>query len=184
LLPCRPLADRSTPGWEELAAFRREEQRRNLRPGTIDCREKVLSSLARQVGQPLSSIAPEELEEWLDSRRISASSRYLYITIVAAFYRWAAAEGLCVSNPAERLSRPRLPRLRPHPISDEDLEIALAVADDRMRCFLLLGALGGLRCLEIAALRRQDVMEAHKPPLLFVADGGTPVPLDAAQTAL
>jgi integrase len=46
---------------------------------------------------------------------------------------------------------------------------AVAMAEPQMRCMILLGALQGLRCQEIAGLDRQDVMEADM--LLQITQG-------------
>jgi integrase/recombinase XerD len=51
-------------------------------------------------------------------------------------------------------------------VSTEDLTTALLGADARMRAWLLLGALAGLRCLEIAALRPRDIVQTETGPVL------------------
>lgn len=61
-------------------------------------------------------------------------------------------------------------RYLPRPLPEDDLTKALAQADDRMRAWLCLGAFAGLRCQEIAGVKRTDVLLDRDPPLLVVMD--------------
>lgn len=64
----------------------------------------------------------------------------------------------------------------PRPIGTADLERALALADRRMRAWLLLMALAGLRCMEVSGLRPVDLLTADTGTLLFLQEakgGGT-----------
>ncbi len=70
----------------------------------------------------------------------------------------------------------RVPRATPRPISDSDLALALSRADARMTSWLLLMALAGLRCLEVAALCPVDLVEVGDGWLLHLREtkgGGT-----------
>ncbi len=57
-------------------------------------------------------------------------------------------------------------------VPNEDLARALGLADPQMRCFLLLGSLG-LKCMDIAILERNDVMEAEMLLRVTRRYGGT-----------
>lgn len=100
---------------------------------------------------------------------------------VQEFYRWALAEGLIGVDPTGRLVRPKIPRRLPRPIGEEQLLRAVLTATPRVRAWLVLAGWAGLRAMELAALRREDVLEDAAPPLLIVRDGkgqvGRAVPL-------
>ncbi len=64
--------------------------------------------------------------------------------------------------------RPKLPRHLPRPIGTDDLNRALLAADPRMRAWLTLAAYAGLRCVEIAGLRAEDVHLDREPPVLHL----------------
>jgi integrase/recombinase XerC len=93
----------------------------------------------------------------------AAASTRRRVAAYRGFYRWAVAEGLLESSPAERLRGPRVPTRVPR-LLDVD-EAAAAVEDpvqagwyqlrNRALLELLYGA--GLRVSEAAALDRRDV---------------------------
>lgn len=154
------------------SAFRRDQARRGLSQRTIWERDKVLNLLELwAVGIPLLALNREQIERWLDTRRLSPRSRSSYLSTLHCFYAWAVDEGLRPDDPTARIRRPKLPRLIPRPISDDDLRHALAVAPPRMKAWLALAAYEGLRCKEIALLRREDVLDKRTPPVLLVGEG-------------
>lgn len=155
-----------------LVGFLRDGERRNLSRNTIDDRRRLLLRLERWLDPtPLSAATQEQLEEWLDTLRIGPRSRYSYISALAALYGFLEDTDQRADNPTRRIRRPKLGRLLPRPISTDDLEFALMVADPRMRAWLTLAAYDGLRCAEIANLRREDVMDDHDPPILVIRQG-------------
>jgi integrase/recombinase XerC len=104
----------------------------------------------------------EDVQRFLDERRISARTRYAYLSNLHCFYQCAIRCGLAVSDPTFTILRPKLPRYLPRPIGDGDLQVALATAGTVMRAWIVLGAYGGLRCAEIAKLQRGDVIEGER----------------------
>jgi len=79
---------------------------------------------------------------------------------------------LLQADPSAALSVPRSPRRLPRPMPEGDLHTAIVNAPPRIRPWLMLAALGGLRCCEIARLRREDVLNSHTPPALLVHGKG------------
>jgi site-specific recombinase XerD len=155
-----------------LAAFQQHQHRRNLRAGTIDRRHRTLLQLAAWRGEAgIEHVTRDDLETWLDSCNLSPGARYTYIGTLAAFYRWLNDTGVIFEDPTAKLDRPRLPRRLPRPMPKEHLYRAVRLADPRMKAWLLLAGLEGLRCFEIAGLRREDVHERADPPSLLVVDG-------------
>jgi len=109
------------------------------------------------------TVTQAELVEWLAALPPMSVGRYNYwvSNVLAGFYRWAIEEhGFEIEvSPAWGLRTRKMPQTVPRAISDEDLTKTLAVATPARRVLLLLGALQGLRCCEIAGLRREDIME-------------------------
>ena len=128
-------------------------------------------------------MSKEGVEAWLDAHMARAEKRakckpshttwakrrYWLLSLLSCFYDWAVEAGHVPDIPVRKISRPRLRRTMSRPMSDEDLVRAVAMAEPQMRCMILLGALQGLRCQEIAGLDRQDVMEADM--LLQITQG-------------
>lgn len=152
------------------AAFRRDQLRRGLGSRTIDERDLVLGGLELHAGD-LLTVTREDIDEWLDSRKLCPRSRTSYLSSLHCFFAWAVDEDLRVDDPTARMRRPRLPRLVPRPMGTEDLRLALKVAPPRMKAWLALAAYEGFRCLEIANLRVEDVLDLRKPPVIRVSSG-------------
>lgn len=151
-----------------LTRFATAQARRGLRAGTISDRDRLLRRFLHDVN-PYEA-TPGDVEQWLDARRLTNKSRATYLSNLGPFFAWLAAEGERPDNPVDKIARPRLPRLLPRPAPDYDLRVGLEQANPRMRCWLLLAAYEGLRCFEIAALRREDVLDGQEPPLLRLSD--------------
>lgn len=155
----------------EIPAFAHAQRRRGLSPNTIVTRVRTLSAFRAWLGAPLCDADAETVEKWLDSCRLGPRARSTYLTSLSAYYRWAMRTGVAEHDPVTEIDRPRLSRLLPHPIPKTDLAVALQQAPPRMFAWLALGAFEGLRCHEIADLRRECILEGREPPLLIVRKG-------------
>jgi integrase len=85
-------------------------------------------------------------------------------------------DGLLEVDPTARIPAVRVPRGLPRPVTDVELARLVAGADARMRAWLLLMALAGLRCLEVAYLRPSDLIPSDTGTLLYLREckgGGT-----------
>lgn len=155
-------------GNELLGRFAVAQQRRGLRDSTISDRERLLIRFFRHV-DPYEATA-DDVEQWLDGCHLTNKSRATYLSNLGPFFAWMVADGERDDNPVDKIARPRLPRMLPRPAPAYDLDVALERAGPRMRCWLLLAAYEGLRCFEIAALCREDVLDGQEPPLLRLSD--------------
>lgn len=162
-----------TPSNEVLvAAFSRDQQKRNLSDRTIVARRSVLRLFASFCGVALLSIGAAEIDAFLESRELQAISRGHYISYLHNFYEWAIREELTDRDPTVRIPKPRRHKHLPRPISEGDLIQAFRMADTRMAAMLALGSYGGLRCMEIAGLRWEDIHWHRDPPLMLVRGKG------------
>src|SRR5690606_31112051 len=105
-----------------LRAWTIDMERRNLTRETIRRRQLVMRTIAAEVGDP-RTVGPDDLERWLDGRHLAARTRYHWISHMHAFYRWAQARGHLAADPTAQMVRPRLDRLLPRPIEDQDLAL-------------------------------------------------------------
>jgi integrase len=106
-----------------------------------------------------------DLISWRDQLRITDASIGVYIAIIRSFYTWAThpEQQLILANPAASLPAPRISKRLPRPISSENLALALERAVPRIRIWLVLAAYAGLRCCDIAPLRRDQILETARP---------------------
>lgn len=155
---------------ETLIAFVVDQQRRNLSAETVGRRRRVLRAFSQWAGVEPEDASRDQVVAWLDSCNIGARSRYMYLSSLHCFYEFLQREGIRLDDPTLTILRPRLPRLVPRPIIEADLAVALASADRRMRAWLALMSLQGFRCIDVASLRREDVLETREPPVIVTSN--------------
>lgn len=150
------------------------------RPSTVRHRERILRQWEAWLDVPVPNATHHDVMAWL-GRDLKPESRRTYLTALKGFYAWAVDEGICAEDPTVRVPSIHVRRGTPRPISSDDLRRALDAADYRMRAWLLLMALAGLRCMEVAALRPRDLMEAPAGWLLHLREtkGGRPATVPA-----
>lgn len=147
-------------GDPDLDEFDRwQEHLRGLRPNTIRVRRDVLGRLSLALGKPLRDATEADLLRWeqVSVAGRKAETRRAYVSHVRAFYRWAVAAGIVTTNPATRLTIPKLHHPLPRPMPESELRQAVQQARPKMRLMILLGAFCGLRCIEIAGLHWSDL---------------------------
>lgn len=157
---------------DELREFRAEMVRRSLLATSIDKRISILARCEMAIGHPLIDATTDELRDWLDAHKLVARSRYSYISHLASFWRWALIEERATRNPTLRLTRPKMRRSLPRPVSRDDFLYLLDQAPTKqLRAMIALAGYAGLRCIEIAQLDAGDIMESLDPPVLVVEKG-------------
>lgn len=144
---------------------------RNLRPSYIDVRRNMIRAVARELGKPVEDATEDDLAGWYHNLtvRITPAARAVALSHVRCYFMWLLRERLIVEDPTLRLVRPRTRRRLPRPISTAELARALELAEGRTRTWMLLAAYQGMRAIEIAGLRVEDVDLAND--LLAVTNG-------------
>jgi integrase/recombinase XerC len=147
-----------------ISGYALDMTRRNLSRKSIGVFRKALENFA-QVAE-LPEATAEDIHAWLETgphrTALSARSKSWYISALHGFYEWAIAAGHLSTDPTHGIRRPKVSRRLPRPLPAEELAGALELADGPMRAMLLLGALAGLRSMEIAGLRAEDVSLARR----------------------
>lgn len=160
---------------------------------SIHARMQVLSMLGRRTGVPVLQATSADLRRWQraqmggsDQASLCIRTRRVYAVHARQFYRWALTEALITEDPSTVLVLPKPPKGRPRPIGEDTLQSALASSPPAVRAWLVLAAGAGLRAMEIAALRREDVVDGGESPHLVVHGKGDKVrtvPLSSAVLA-
>lgn len=122
-------------------------------------RRGVLTRLARDLPAGLLAATGDDLDTWQASLDVSLSTLAGYTSHVRCFYRWAVEYGHRADDPTVRLPHTKVPKRRPRPVPDDDLRVALTCAPEPIRTWLILAAFLGLRAMEIAGMRRDDLAE-------------------------
>lgn len=146
---------------------------RGYTEATIRARRWVLTRLHHAIDRPLREAQVGHLLHWEATvvAGLAAQSRRAYIGHVKAFYKWAIARGIVTDDPTVMLTRPKVPKPLPRPISEGDLARALRAASPKMAAMLTLMADCGLRCMEVANLSWSDIREDGGQVWLTVRNG-------------
>lgn len=156
-----------------IQGWRVEQEHAGLLETTIRRRIDDLRTFERFLDEkPLLTATRDDILAWLDSRPLSAKRRYDLLSGLSCFYRWAVLDELTEVDPTARIRRPKLRRYLPRPMPRTDLEVALSAATPQMTAWLLLGAMTGLRCKEIAGADVQDLHVDQDPPVMVVHGKG------------
>lgn len=150
------------PQWE------RAQRRAGLLESSIERRTSDMRGFYRWLnGYPLLEVDKAMIEKFLDQRRgrggkaYAARTRYARISTLHCFYAWAVDEELLDRDPTARIRRPKLRQGLPRPVATADLITAMREAGPQMRLWLALAAFAGLRCMEIAGLHRDDLIDGQ-----------------------
>ena len=126
---------------------------RNYSPNTIAAYRRVLAT----VHEPATATQDEVEDWWLDRDHLSPATRRQELAAMRSFYRWMIKWDHRSDDPTRRLDAPKMGHRLPRPMGREDLHRLLSVTSGEMRRAICLGAYGGLRVAEAAALDWADV---------------------------
>lgn len=108
-----------------------------------------------QVDNPAEATL-DQIEAWWNGRlELSPATRSNELACLRTFYKWCMKFDIRDNDPTRRLDFPKVPNKIPRPIAKSDLEALLGplTKDDlEIRRAIALGAYGGLRISEVAAL--------------------------------
>ena len=161
------------PEYPVIAAHARYMELRGLSQATIKARVWLLLRLREQIGGPVVKATAADLAAWRAGLAVDRDTVRTYVSQLRQFFKWARKTGIRPDDPAEDLPVPPKRRRKARPMPEDRVRAALAGAPERIRPWLALAADGGLRCKEIAGLRREHVFEYRRPPVLLVAAEST-----------
>lgn len=131
-------------------------RRRNLSEGTIAKRTTELRLWVRSC-PGWRTATGRDVERFVDGRHLGPNATASAVSHLHRFYIWAIRHEYCTTDPTVYVDRPKLPRRLPRPMRPTDVAVALEGADPQTRAAILLAALAGLRCCEVARLAWADV---------------------------
>ncbi|HZC51749.1 MAG TPA: site-specific integrase [Mycobacterium sp.] len=147
---------------------------RNQRPRSIRERRLAVLRNNRRLGKPLAEATRDDLREWQQTiAHLTPGGRHCEIVHTVQFIRWTITAEYRTDDPTGVIVRPQLNnRGNPRPMSDADVGVALLTAPQPERAWIALGAFCGLRCMEIAGLRRNEVLDNQTPAVLEIEGKG------------
>lgn len=135
---------------------------------TVSDRTTIVSAGLRQWGPP-EQVTLDTLTSWLASPEFSAWTRVTYFYHLRSYFGWLTSTGQIDVDPSVGLRTPRTPKGKPRPLTQAEVTLVLSEATSaRLKAWLLIGFLSGLRAHEMAKLRGEEINEES----LFVVGKG------------
>lgn len=151
------VVERTLPAWQEpLERYTAHMRAAGARHSTIRLRLWLLHKLSRTIFDPWSATI-DDLVDFIGDARWGPEARKSARSAVRGFYRWAHESGRVDVDPSIRLPSVRVPAGVPRPTPESVFTAALEVATDRERLMLMLAGYAGLRCMEVAGVRFDDI---------------------------
>lgn len=173
-------------------------EHRDRSPTTWKCYHRTLGQFWDFAGKAPARCTAGDLRRFLKRRavpggnshgeRLADSTRHSNAAYICAFYRRAYAKRWLPSNPMADVTPPPLPLGPPRSLELDDVARLLrgAMLDRRLLLMVWLAYGCGLRCIEIARLRREDVRLGSRPHLTVLGKGGRArtIPLNSRVAAV
>jgi integrase len=123
--------------------------------------------------EELLTASHQQLRTWRSSLQLDRNTIIHEVNTVRAFYRWANRSALIPEDPAWNLPIPRIRKGMPRPIDPSTLLMAIECAEGFIRLALVLAGYSGLRCSDMASLRREEIMDTAPNPYMRIYGKGS-----------
>ena len=146
----------------DIAEWVRWMKAANHTAATIKLRVYQVKRVLSDLGGDPWEISADQLIAWLAAGVDAGwkpNTLRSFRTSMRTFYSWGQGVGRRPDNPALLVPRVAMPRGLPRPTPEDVYRAAIAVADERVRLMIHLGAVCGLRRSEIARVRYEDVVQ-------------------------
>lgn len=155
-----PLSHTWTTTLDQFDIYQRAA---GLRPKTLANRRDSLTLLASRSGRELADISRGDLLEMLTRANprtgveISPGTKASERSTYQVFFAWAKEEKLRKGDPAKALPKVKIPRRKPRPLRQAQIEDILRCGIyKRTRDIVTIAALSGLRLGEIVKIRGEE----------------------------
>lgn len=155
------LQPRPSPTTEDLLRlWEREMEARRLTPKTIHERLRFIRYIENTLG-PAAELSEDDIRDFLAecAQSKAATTQFNYHTILRMWFAWLTERNLREDDPTLPFGKPRLPRMQPRPAETRHLHAVIDRGNLRPQTHMkvLLAALQGMRTIEIARVRGEDV---------------------------
>ena len=132
-----------------------------MSPLTVRDRLRVLRAAERDLGRPLVTASERELAGWLANPAWRPWTRCSYDSHLRSWYRWLVEHTVIDWSPMTRLRTPRRPHSAGRPCTYQQWRVLMGGLPEPYRLWAVLMAGAGLRCCDLAQLRREHITPEH-----------------------
>lgn len=154
---------------ERRAAFERAADRS---PGTIYQHRYHVARFAAAAQLPPDRVDAEHIAAYLGSHDWKPATRRSARNAISGFFKLMHAIGAVPTDPSAVLLTTPVAIGKPRPATQAALDAGLRATDRRVRLMVKLAAYAGLRCVEIARIHTDDVLEVLVGHVLHVRGKG------------
>lgn len=141
---------------ELLEAYAIALRAQRMSPRTVESRVSLLRAWARRDEVDLLAATLQEMRVGLGRTTVSIATSAALRYAMRSFYQWLVDDDYRRDNPALNLAPIRVPKAKPRPYSEVQVQTMLARSYFRTRVMILLAYRQGLRAAEIAAAHADD----------------------------
>jgi site-specific recombinase XerD len=140
---------------------------------TVSERIRVLRQFESDAGLDPTYAQPIDIVRWYRSHsEWSPGTHYTYHSYLKTWFRWLQLQDIRKDDPMIKVGKVKQPKRKPRPVADENLIKLLRVnMHHRTRVMILLAALAGLRCIEIAKFRGEHI-DLPRRRMIVLGKGG------------
>lgn len=128
---------------------------------TVTEREATLRRFDGWLPAGLAVATTVELTLVLGNAEWLPATRETYFSHLGGFFRQAFQDELIEHDPMARMKRPKVPKGEPRPVARAVMMEILERSINPFRLCAVLALGAGLRCMEVAALRREDITQSE-----------------------
>jgi integrase len=140
---------------QEVLGIKRKD---GAAPRYLESLKLYLTRFSRDFGErPISTITPEELDNWLRALPYSPKSRANFRANISVLFGYATRRRMIDSNPVTHTAKPKLPDNPPEIFLVDELRALLESAPPDVIPMLAIGAFAGLREAEIGCLDWSEI---------------------------
>jgi integrase/recombinase XerD len=120
-------------------------------------------------GKALEDVAPHDVRSYLATLNCSTVTVNIHCRTLRAFFSFLAKNGYIKSNPMDGITTPKVPRVFPYVLSEEEVSALLKVAKPDVRDYTILLFLldTGVRASELCGISVDDVSLAVRSTRVF-----------------
>jgi integrase/recombinase XerC len=169
----QPKAPRPESWLDMMPAWTAHMRSARRSPRTIELRTYQVRRFFLATGLEVRDVKLDHLRNYMDNPKWKPNTCQVVRSSLAGFFSFANDEGYLKKNPSRRLASPKVPNGIPKPASDQAVADALEKAKPMVRLMVQLGMYVGLRAMEIAQVRTDDVTITSEGATLRIVGKGS-----------
>ena len=144
---------------EVVAELIEVKTNRDASPRYIQDLKSRLERFANSFQKSVTNITTPDIQEWLDSLKLSSQSYRNYRTVLHSLFEFCIARHYVIENPVDGIERPKVKHTDKAIYTPDEISALIHASDRDFLPYLVIGAFAGLRSSEIERLSWSDIRD-------------------------